>query len=348
MKSTINILFNESTSSPSGKVVSRMYSIFEQRDGLFTPFLRSKIQFPDAKIYYQNSDPLLEECILERNNILTLGKPDKTDIEIHSDSFSPWESIQNISKKTEEDLSLWKDFKKWRNTISPGKSTYSLVGKAKNLYIHPTAILYPGVVLDTSTGPIVIDRDVKISPFTFIEGPCYIGASSSIDNARITGGTILGKNSRIGGEVENSIFQDFSNKHHEGFVGHSYVGSWVNLGALTTTSDLKNNYGIVKVNIEGKSIITGTIKFGSIISDFVKIAIGSFLNTGVCLDIGSNVYQSRVEGYLPPFSWKDITQKYKLNEFLQDTKKIMARRNMVLSQKEELYLSKLYQTTVLH
>lgn len=94
-----------------------------------------------------------------------------------------------------------------------------------------------------------------------------------IDNARITGGCIIGHTCRIGGEVENSMIGNFSNKHHEGFLGHSFLGSWVNIGALATTSDLKNNYGFIRIKIGEEQINTETIKFGSIIGDFSKIGI---------------------------------------------------------------------------
>ena len=154
---------------------------------------------------------------------------------------------------------------------------------------------------------------------------------------------IIGQACRIGGEVGNSIFENFANKHHEGFVGHSHIGSWVNMGAMSTTSDLKNNYGIVKVKYQSKQISTDTIKFGSIIGDFSKIAIGVMLNTGTIVDIGSNVTKGRVNGYIPPFSWAESSEKYRLDHFIQDTKKIMARRNQTLSFEEEVLLKSLYE-----
>lgn len=147
---------------------------------------------------------------------------------------------------------------------------FHIYGKNKHLYIHPSSIIYPNVVFDVSSGPIIIDKNVKITSFSFLEGPLYIAEDAQIDNARITGASIIGQACRIGGEVGNSIFENFANKHHEGFVGHSHIGSWVNMGAMQTTSDLKNNYGIVKVKYQSKQISTDTIKFGSIFRGLLK------------------------------------------------------------------------------
>lgn len=340
------ILLEESNPIVGLDVVSRVRSAFELRNGIFSTLERIKLENPNAKIFYKGYSETLTKIFLESHpEILPFSSANSEtnfDLVVNLEKITPWENIRNVGKNIETDLSLLKDFKKWRQKFKLKTEKFSLVGKEKNLYVHPSVSILPGVVIDTSSGPVILDKNVKISPFSFLEGPLYIAPDASIDNARITGGTILGKMNRIGGEVENSIFQDFSNKHHEGFVGHSFVGSWVNFGALATTSDLKNNYGMVNLKIQNSVVNTGTIKFGSIVGDFSKISIGTMLNTGTVIDLGANVVQDRVSGYVPAFSWVNNVERYKIDRFLQDTKKIMARRNQTLSEAHEALLVELY------
>ena len=101
------------------------------------------------------------------------------------------------------------------------------------------------VVIDAEHGPVYLDEGAEIHPFTRIEGPCYVGKKSILLGAKCREGNSIGPFCRIGGEVEESIIQGYSNKYHDGFLGHAYVGEWVNLGALTTNSDLKNDYSTV-------------------------------------------------------------------------------------------------------
>ena len=137
------------------------------------------------------------------------------------------------------------------------------------------------VVLDAEHGPIYIDAGAEIHPFTRIEGPCYIGAGSVLFGAKCRAGNSIGPMCRIGGEIEGTIIQGYSNKYHDGFLGHAYVGQWVNLGALTTNSDLKNDYSEVRITLDGQSpIATGSNKVGALIGDHAKTSIGTLLNTG--------------------------------------------------------------------
>ena len=111
-------------------------------------------------------------------------------------------------------------------------------GSDKDVYVAPGALVHPMVVLDASGGPIYIDTDAEIHPFTRIEGPCYIGKKSILLGTKCRGGNTIGPACRVGGEIEESIIHGHSNKYHDGFLGHAYVGEWVNLGALTSNSDL--------------------------------------------------------------------------------------------------------------
>lgn len=119
--------------------------------------------------------------------------------------------------------------------------------------IHPTAEIEPFVVINASAGPVIVDEGAKIQAFTRLEGPCYVGQQSQLFRANLRSGTSIGPVCRVGGEIESSILHSYVNKYHDGFLGHSYVCPWVNLGALTTNSDLKNDYSTVKVPWEQTS-----------------------------------------------------------------------------------------------
>ncbi len=159
----------------------------------------------------------------------------------------------------------------------------SLVGPAGLLSIDRSVQLDPLVVADTRNGPVVIDRDAVIGAFTRLEGPCYIGPGTQVFGAKIRAGTTIGPYCRIGGEIESSIFQGFTNKYHDGFIGHSYIGEWVNIGAGAQFSDLRHDYGEISLTCDGATIRTGSNKVGSFVGDHAKIGIGSLLNTGTMI-----------------------------------------------------------------
>ena len=138
----------------------------------------------------------------------------------------------------------------------------SVVGSPRELVIDPSARLDPMVVADCTRGPIIIDQDAVVTAFSRLEGPCYIGPGTHVLGAKIRAGTTIGPQCRVGGEVEASIMHGFSNKYHDGFLGHSYVGAWVNLGAGTNNSDLRNDYGEVAVPVNGAPVDTGLTKVG--------------------------------------------------------------------------------------
>jgi UDP-N-acetylglucosamine diphosphorylase/glucosamine-1-phosphate N-acetyltransferase len=179
-------------------------------------------------------------------------------------------------------------------------------GSRNDIYLAPGAKVHPMVVLDAEHGPIYIDREAEIQPFTRIEGPCYIGPQSILLAAKCRAGNSIGPVCRVGGEIENSILQGYSNKYHDGFLGHAYVGEWVNLGALTTTSDLKNDYSDVSVVLDGRTTVSaGQIKLGALIGDHAKTAIGTLLNTGayvgaMTLIVGDGTLAPK---FIPSFAW---------------------------------------------
>ncbi len=222
-----------------------------------------------------------------------------------------------------------------------------VLGDPCDVYVSPQAILDPYVVLDCRTGPISVDRDVHVQSFTRIEGPAHIGRGSKIFRALIRSGTTIGPWCRAGGEIEESILHGFVNKYHEGFVGHSYLCPWVNLGAMTCTSDLKNDYGSVRVPVAGAMIESELTKVGSFIGDHTRTAMDSMFNTGSAIGIMAMVLPGGrlLPRYVPSFcniNFGELTADRVLEESIRTAKIVMHRRDQVMTPAMEQLLRTVY------
>jgi glucose-1-phosphate thymidylyltransferase len=145
--------------------------------------------------------------------------------------------------------------------------------------------------VDTSDGPIVLEDNVKVGPFCFLSGPAYVGAGTRIiEHSAIKDGVSVGHTCKIGGEVEASVIESYSNKQHHGFLGHSYLGSWINLGAGTCNSDLKNTYGKINITYGERKVATGMQFLGCFIGDYSKTAINTSIFTGKVIGVCSMMY----------------------------------------------------------
>jgi UDP-N-acetylglucosamine diphosphorylase/glucosamine-1-phosphate N-acetyltransferase len=168
-----------------------------------------------------------------------------------------------------------------------------------NVWFGRNVALSPGAVLDGSKGPVILADGCVIGANAVLQGPCYVGPSSQVSaHAHIRAGTTIGPLCKVGGEVSNSILMGFTNKAHEGFLGDSYIGEWVNLGAGSTTSNLKNTYGEVTMPVDGQLVKTGRQFLGSLIGDHTKSAIGTRFMTGSYIGYCSMIATS---GYVPRF-----------------------------------------------
>ena len=217
--------------------------------------------------------------------------------------------------------------------------------------VHPTAVIRNEhgivvskgasveafVLLDASSGPICLAPEVIVKSHSTIEGPAFIGEGTQIVGARIRGGCTIGEHCRVGGEVEQSILQGYVNKYHDGFLGHSYIGSWVNFGAGTTNSDLKNNYSAVRVTLRDKEIDTLQTKVGSFVGDHVKTGIGTLMNTGCVCGMGSNLFGGRrsFSKSIPSFVWGDgvAMEEYRFKDFQETARTVMQRRGIEVSER---------------
>ena len=202
----------------------------------------------------------------------------------------PWELVHRNGEE------LCRDFA-FATKKSKGKKIFGKVYPGSHL-LHKTDILLgkgtvvkPGAVLDAEAGPIMVGDNVTIFPNAVIEGPAYVGHSSLIKvGAKIYGNTSIGEVCKVGGEVEASIIHSYSNKQHDGFLGHSYLGSWINIGADTNNSDLKNNYGTVEVSVQGERVDSGLQFVGLYMGDHSKTGINVMFDTGTVIGVSCNVY----------------------------------------------------------
>ncbi|MCH8327042.1 MAG: hypothetical protein IID15_00775 [Candidatus Marinimicrobia bacterium] len=253
-----------------------------------------------------------------------------------------WDLIRESPRQLAEDLARHPELGNLEGTLHPSVQSVS----PDQIRISSTAKIGAGTVLDASGGPIVIDDSVMIGHLAIISGPVYIGPNSTIKNgAQISPGTTIGESCKVGGEVAASIIQSFSNKQHEGFLGHAYIGSWVNLGAGTNNSNLKNNYGSVKIWVGDQVMDSGEMFLGCIIGDHSKVGIGATINTGTVIGTGCNLFGAAMfEKYVPNFSWGEAGAlvPFRIEKFLQVAKIVMMRRNKSLTPAMETLLRKLY------
>ena len=195
------------------------------------------------------------------------------------------------------------------------------------------AVVEPHVVLDATAGPILVGRKSSVQAFTRLVGPCFVGPGSTIAGGDVRGSAI-GPVCKVRGEVSASIFVGYANKGHEGFVGHSCLGEWANLGAGTTTSNLKNTYGAVSVDTPHGVRETGMQFLGTLFGDHVKTGIGTRLTTGTIVGAGANIHGSRMPPKLvPPFAWGDTPpyRTYDIEKFLVVAERAMERRAVSLT-----------------
>jgi UDP-N-acetylglucosamine diphosphorylase/glucosamine-1-phosphate N-acetyltransferase len=206
------------------------------------------------------------------------------------------------------------------------------------------AAVEPGVVFDLRQGAVVLDQGSEVRSGTRLEGPIYVGPGTKVLGGFLRA-SVFGPECRVRGEISVSVFLGFANKSHDGFVGHSVIGQWVNLGAGTTTSNLKNTYGPVRLEIDGHRIETGRLNLGSLIGDHAKTAIGTMLATGTVISAGANVFgPATPPKFVPPFAW-GCTGSERMSEdgFLRVAERVMGRRNVVFSVDRRESLRRAYQ-----
>lgn len=246
-----------------------------------------------------------------------------------------WDFIATLTEQLSEDIPL-----RGKGLIKVAKHDAAVMG-SNPIFVEDGAQICPQVVLDASAGPILIRTGAVIAPFTCLVGPISIGRDSLVQGDRVAASSI-GDNCKVRGEFNNSIMLGHSNKGHAGFIGHSYLGRWVNLGALTTTSNLKNTYGPVHMWTPSGVRTTGQQFLGTLFGDHAKTGIGTMLSTGTVIGAGANVFESSIPPkVVPPFAWGygEPYETYDVARFLAVAERVMSRRHVELGEKARRQLA---------
>ena len=356
----INIIIYEDNDFNLLKPFTLNHATFELRAGGYTNFERIikliQKEFSDTNISLAVRDELIQiikekypEYKVINKDTISINKSD--DKNYYLNGSNVYKSI--INKEYNEIKYLWdviningeciqSDFKNHYNKNFDSNLENIAVVNNDN-YISKTAKLSPGVVCDASNGPIIICDNVEIGSNTVLEGPLFIGNNSKISPlSLIRGNTSIGPFCKIGGEVSSSVFQGYTNKVHDGFIGHSYIGEWVNIGAGTNNSNLKNNYGDVKILLDDKIINTRLQFMGILIGDYTRIAIGTNLNTGTYISIGANIFNYSLKlRSICSFAWGP-DKKVAFDKFIETVRIMKQRRNKDITEGEKKYLEYLY------
>ncbi len=247
----------------------------------------------------------------------------------------PWTLMAENAGRTHMDLELL-----FPGGAGPGAGPLPELDGVRRLGPHPVSAaddveVEPEVVLDTREGPIHLGPGVRVHAFTRLRGPAFIGPDSVL-----LGGTLerlsCGPVCKLHGEISGSVVNGYCNKAHHGYLGHAVLGRWVNLGAMTTNSDLKNTYGTVRVPAPSGQgeVDSGLLKAGILLGDHVKTGIGTLMNTGSVVGAGSNLFGGEMPPRdVPPFSWGNGSRLtvYRRASFLTTAERVMQRRDVDLS-----------------
>lgn len=223
----------------------------------------------------------------------------------------------------------------------------AVLDSPENIHVADGAHVEAGAILVAEGGPIYLAPGAVVMAGAVLEGPISVGRKSRIKIlAKIYEGTSIGEFCKIGGEVENCIFQAYSSKQHDGFKGHSYYGEWINIGADSNNSDLKNNYSTVRVTINGREIDSGELFVGSTVGDHSKSGINCMFNTGTVIGVGCNLYGADFPPkYVPSFCWGGAAGmvEHEFDKFIVTAERVMARRDRELTSAMRQMLQKVFE-----
>ena len=312
---------------------------------------------PNAKIVNLIINLKPNELINSGNDLIAFYANESQD-EVDLDSFTKIEyneKVLHINSLTDifkiNSLAIEEDFKLLTKNRDSSK-----ISNTNNLINSDNIFLEEGVSMEYSTlnasnGPIYISKNCEIMEGSLIRGPFAMCENSTLKlGSKIYGGTTIGPNCKIGGEVKNSVVIGNSNKGHDGFLGNSLIGEWCNLGADTNTSNLKNNYTDIKIwNYDSnKFLSTGEQFCGLIMGDHSKSGINTMFNTGTVVGVCSNVFGSGFpRNFIPSFSWGGNKgfSNYKIEKAFEVNDIVMKRRNCDFSDKDKAILTHINEIT---
>ena len=288
----------------------------------------------------------LQDCVTagKRIDVKKLNVEKLTNLEDqHTEGIisQPWDLIRVLENSLMTQVSTMKS-----ETQLDGDVT--IVG-SNTVAVEKNASVEVGTVLDVRNGGVYIGPGAYVAASRIV-GPAYIDAMTQVKQFTVIEASYIGYNCRIGGEIEHSIISDHTNKAHAGFIGHSYVGEWVNLGAMTTTSDLKMTYGNIKMNSsKNKKIDTGQNKIGSFFADMVKTSIGTLIYSGRRIGVSSHLY-GLVAQDVPSFTIYGTSigarnVELNLESVIETQSKMMKRRNQTMTKAYEQLVEDVFAIT---
>jgi UDP-N-acetylglucosamine diphosphorylase/glucosamine-1-phosphate N-acetyltransferase len=258
-----------------------------------------------------------------------------------------WDVFQKNAEALKNDFELVTANKKSESL----SNSITVIGDKSLIFLEKGAKA-EAAIINTTNGPVYIGKDAEVMEGSIIRGPFALCEHSTLKmGAKIYGATTIGPHCKVGGEVSNSVIFGYTNKAHDGFLGNSVLGEWCNLGADTNTSNLKNNYGSVKLYNykENKQIDTGLQFCGLIMGDHSKAGINTMFNTGTVVGLGSNIYGgSFPKTAIPNFSWggSEGFENYKLDKLVETAEKVFERRGLKFNDTEKEILSFVYEGRV--
>jgi len=262
-----------------------------------------------------------------------------------------WDLVAHLRPALAEDIQAaakgYNVFERPKTTIHESAT----LANGEQVIIAPGATVHPGAILNAADGPIFVGPHAQVWEGAAVKGPAYVGQHAHVKAQAYVEGSAIGPWSKVGGEVHTSTLHSFSNKGHAGFLGHSYLGRWCNLGADTNTSNLKNDYGRVSLyQYDAEAFApTGRQFLGLIMGDHSKCGINTMFNTGTVVGVACNLYGAGFPPrFIPSFSWggpQDGFTDYRLEKMLRVAETVMARRDATLSTAGRELLSGIFDTT---
>lgn len=340
------------------------------RVGILTNAKRWKLLMPEAEISFATEDFLqskfpktdgaikVNACVIPNQNIVDLirtmgenntlvgnegwiaqsGDEDVVSIVIKIDDTpitleKRWDLFEKNGEILKQDFDL---ITKGRTTVQLS-STNTIIGDPNLIFLEEGAII-EAVTLNTKSGPIYIGKNAEVMEGALLRGPIAMCENSVFKmGAKAYGPTTLGPFCKVGGEVTNVIFQAYSNKGHDGFLGNSLIGEWCNIGADTNSSNLKNNYGKVKTySYQGGGLIQTNVQFmGLVMGDHSKCGINTMFNTATVVGVSSNVFGAEFPAkFISSFTWGIGSEKYNFDKAIESANNMMERRGTSLSEAE--------------
>lgn len=285
--------------------------------------LVNSIEFqPDSPFFDSYSlHPVLENALR-----IEIGSPYVTYL---------WDAIRLNGQALRDDADIFVESGKIQSNYHTGL----FITNPDGVFIGENCTLAPNVVLDASDGPVILGNNVRIMSQSTIMGPCFIGSNSLVKiGSKIYGDTSIGEFCKVGGEIDTSIIHAYSSKQHDGFVGHSYIGEWVNLGADCNTSNLKNTYGHVSVPLNGTTVNTGQMFLGLLCGDHSKAGINTMFTTGTVTGIFANIFGGGFFSQnINSFSWGGHSDSpiYQFDKAVSVAEIVMQRRNYIPTMQEK-------------